>query len=174
LATTGEDERQDIAVGTYTIDPARSVIRFATKAMFGLIPVRGTFAVGGGTVSVASPAGDSTAEAVVLAASFDSGVVKRDDHVRSADFLDASTHPQLAFRGEGFEPAGTGGTLHGNLTVRDVTRPVTLAVETVSGEDTVLTARATTTIDRYAFGLTAGKGMTGRRLQLTIEIVATR
>ncbi|AVT29178.1 YceI family protein [Plantactinospora sp. BC1] len=170
----GSDPGQDVPTGTYTIDPERSVIRFDTRAVFGLLPVRGTFRIGSGTITVATPVEESTAEAEVLADSFDSGLGPRDSHVRSADYLDAAGHPYLRFRGERFVPSGAGGTLHGQLTVRTVTRPVTLDVERVAGGTAELSARAGTTIDRYAFGLTRARGMTGRLIRLTLEIVATR
>ncbi|GAB3977686.1 YceI family protein [Plantactinospora veratri] len=70
----GSDPGQDVPSGTYTIDPARSVIRFDTRAVFGLLPVRGTFRIGSGTITVATPVEESTAEAEVLAGSFDSGL----------------------------------------------------------------------------------------------------
>ncbi|GAA3750734.1 YceI family protein [Plantactinospora mayteni] len=170
----GNGPGPDVPTGRYTIDPARSVIRFDTRAVFGLLPVRGTFRIGSGTIAVAPRVEESTAEAEVLAASFDSGLPERDAHVRSADYLDAAGHPYLRFRGERFVPSGDGGALHGQLTVRAVTRPVTLAVERVAAGTAELTARAGTTIDRYAFGLTTARGMTGRRIRLTLEIVATR
>ncbi|WP_211225513.1 hypothetical protein [Amycolatopsis nigrescens] len=60
----------------------------------------------------------------------------------------------------------------GRHAVASARRAVELPGQSVSGDGRTLTARATTTIDRYAFGVTAAKGMTGRRLHLTIEIVA--
>ncbi|MFC6015840.1 hypothetical protein ACFP2T_06505 [Plantactinospora solaniradicis] len=56
--------------------------------------------------------------------------------------------------------------------VQRVSRPVPLTVETVAGGGATLTARARTSIDRYAFGLTNARGMTGRRLHLTLDVVA--
>ncbi|GIG91209.1 YceI family protein [Plantactinospora endophytica] len=172
---TGNDAERDLSPGVYVIDPLRSAIRFHTRAIFGLLPVRGTFRIGTGTISVAVPVEESTAEAQVLADSFSSGLAQRDAHVRSADYLDAAGYPYLRFRGERFVPSSDdGGTLHGRLTVRTVTRPVALTVDRVWGGTAELTARADTTIDRYAFGLTTARGMTGRHIRLTLEIVATR
>jgi polyisoprenoid-binding protein YceI len=170
----GVDGRQNLAVGAYTIDPARTVISFKTRALWGMMGVRGTFKLDHGQITVADPVTDCTVEAVVSAASFESGMSARDDHVRSADYLDAARHPQVVFRGEHFEPAGDGGLLHGQLTVKEVTRPVTLEVATVTGDEHTLTARTTTTVDRFDFGITTARGRTGRRIDLTLDIVATR
>lgn len=160
--------------GTYIIDPEQSTIRFRTRALFGLLPVRGTFRISHGKISVTDPVTDSAVEAVVSAGSFDSGNQERDDHVRSADFLDVETHPDITFRGGGVEESGDRRRLHGELTVRGVTRPVTLDLDSVDEVGGRLTARAQVRIDRRAFGVTKWKGMTGRHLWLTLVIVASR
>ncbi|AUS81195.1 YceI family protein [Actinoalloteichus sp. AHMU CJ021] len=168
------DDGQGIAAGVFTIDPARSGISFRTRAMWGLLGVRGTFSVESGKVEVGEPATTSTVEAVVSAASFASGIPQRDEHVRSSDYLDVANHPRIVFVSDRFEWTGTRGTLQGRLTVRDVTRPVKLDVTSVTGGERELTARATTTIDRFDFEVTTARGMTGRKLQLTLDVVATR
>jgi polyisoprenoid-binding protein YceI len=114
-------------------------------------------------------------DAVVDAASFDSANAERDEHVRAADFLDVENHPEIVFRGEGVDQAANGKrALRGTLTVRGVTQPISLALHQVAGDDQELVARATTRIDRYAFGVTHAKGMTARYLTLTLDIVANR
>ncbi|OQO89670.1 hypothetical protein B1813_22475 [Saccharomonospora piscinae] len=165
---------QQIGCGVYTIDPERSTISFQTRAMFGLMGVRGTFGVGGGKITVADPVEESTAEATVSAEAFSSGNAKRDEHVRSGDYLDAKNHPHFSFVGESFEWSGDHGTLRGQLTVKEVKQPVTLDVTTVSGDEQNLTARATTTIDRFDFGVKTAPGMTGRKLNIVLDIVASR
>ncbi|WP_439656021.1 YceI family protein [Lentzea sp. HUAS TT2] len=170
MSVTGEP-----AKGEYLIDPGRSVISFSTRAVYGLLRVRGTFRVGHGKISVAEPTTASTVDAVVDAASFDSANAERDEHVRAADFLDVENHPEIVFRGEGVDQAANGKrTLRGTLTVRGVTQPISLALRQVAGDDQELVARATTRIDRYAFGVTHAKGMTARYLTLTLDIVANR
>ncbi|AUS81087.1 YceI family protein [Actinoalloteichus sp. AHMU CJ021] len=168
------DDGQGIAAGVYTIDAARSEISFRTRALFGLLGVRGTFSVESGTVEVGEPTTGSTVEAVVSAASFSSGIAQRDEHVRSSDYLDVANHPRILFASERFEWTGTLGVIEGWLTVRDVTRPVRLEVTSVTGGGDELAARATTTIDRFDFDVTTGRGMTGRTLQLTLDVIATR
>lgn len=167
-------DEQRIGRGVYTIDPERSAISFRTRAMFGLVGVRGTFDVDGGTVTVADPVEESTVEATVSAAGFTSGNAKRDEHVRSEDYLDAERHPRFSFASERLEWSGDRGRLLGHLTVKEVTHQVTLDLLKVSGDEQSLTARAATTIDRFAFGVKTAPGMTGRKLRIVLDIVACR
>ncbi|PPK66626.1 YceI family protein [Actinokineospora auranticolor] len=160
--------------GTYAIDPARSTVRFDTRHVFGLLPVTGGFPIAAGTITVAAEPGASTATARITAAGFTTGNPTRDAKVRSSTYLDAPRHPEIVFTGTAFEQTATGGTLRGDLTVKEVTKPVTLAVESVAVDGADLTTRATTTIDRYDFGITAAPGMTGRILRLTLDVFATR
>jgi polyisoprenoid-binding protein YceI len=159
-------------VGTYPLDPTRTTIGFATRAVFALVPVRGTFRLGRGTVRIT----DSGAEvdAVVRAASIDTGNGKRDDHVRSRDHLAVDDHPDLRFRGTLTGAVTTGARIEGELTVCGATRPTALLCESVTSDDAGLTVRATATVDRYEFGVTHGKGMTGRYLALTLDVRAVR
>ncbi|WP_055587564.1 YceI family protein [Streptacidiphilus griseoplanus] len=165
------DTRQDQALavprlGRYEIDPEGSTVRFTTRHLFGLLPVHGTFALRGGTLDVAEPLARSGVRVEVDAASIDSGSAQRDGAVRSARFLDTSRHPVMVFVSEG--PAGS--TLRGTLTVCGVTRPVSLAIERSTLSQDGFTVLATTRIDRTAFGVTAARGMAGRRLALSLEV----
>ncbi|MFE6131912.1 YceI family protein [Streptomyces sp. NPDC056437] len=158
---------------SYEIDQAASTLRFATRAMFGLLPVRGSFTISHGLITVADPAEGSLVHVVVQTGSFESGNQQRDDHVRSADYLDAARHPEIGFRSERLR-SGADAALYGELTVCGVTQPIAVALGTVVQEGKRLTASGTTTIDRYAFGITKAKGMTGRRLKIAVDIVAHR
>ncbi|WP_007024238.1 YceI family protein [Saccharomonospora iraqiensis] len=171
---SGEVDGKHLGRGVYTIDPDRSAISFRTRAILGLFGVRGTFDVDSGTITVADPVEQSTAEATVSAASFASGIAKRDEHVRSKDYLDAERYPRIMFVGESVEFSGDRRTLHGRLTVKETTQQISLDVSTISGDERNLTARATTTIDRFAFGIRTAPGMTGRTLHLDLDIVASR
>ncbi|MGQ4402772.1 YceI family protein [Streptomyces hayashii] len=162
------------AAGAYEIDQTASTVRFDTRAMFGVLPVRGTFAIGHGRITVAEPAEESLVHVVVEAGSFESGNQKRDDHVRSADFLDVARHPEIGFRSQRLERSGADATLYGELTVCGVTQPIAITLGTVAHEGNRMTASGTTSIDRYAFGITKAKGMTGRYLKIALEVVAHR
>lgn len=156
---------------TYSLDPATTTVAFATRAVFGLTGVHGTFELGHGAVRITATGAE--VDAVVRAAGIDTGNRRRDDHVRSRDYLDADEHPDLRFHGTLSGPIASGATVDGELTVRGVTRPAGLTCESVAVDDTGLRARARTTVDRYAFGVTHGKGMTGRYLTLTLDVRAT-
>jgi polyisoprenoid-binding protein YceI len=157
-----------IAPGTYRIDPKHTIIRFTTRHLFGLGGVRGTFAVRDGTVVVAADPRQSRATAVVDAASFDTGNPRRDKDVRSTNFLAAEAYPDISFTSTELAADAAGNwTLTGSLTVRDATSNLTLILGDASGHR----FRATTRIDRYAFGVTRGKGMAARYLDLDLDIV---
>ena len=163
--------------GTYRVDPATTVIRFRARSMFGLVPVSGTFAVEQGEFTVAEDVAASSIAVRVRAGSFASGNDKRDAHIRSADYLDAAAHPVIVFESGSVRPdrAGGGGAAAGRLTVRGVTGPCVLDVTDVSavpGSPERVTARATMTVDRRAFGLTKQRGMVGRRIRLDVAVTA--
>jgi polyisoprenoid-binding protein YceI len=158
--------------GHYTIDPARTTVRFDTRHLFGLGPVTGTFAVRGGTVDVADPATESTVAVVVDSASFDTGSKGRDKQVRSAKFLDVESHPVIRFEGQSARKSADGWQIAGTLTVQAVTRPLDLEIQQLTVAGSELRARVTCRIDRKEYGITAMPGMAGRHLTLTVEAVA--
>ena len=151
--------------GRYEIDTTRSAVTFRTRHMFGLAPVRGNFAIRAGTVDVAGPCTDPGIYAEIEAASFRTGNGQRDSVVRSARLLAASQYPVMTFAAERLD----GLALTGTLTVRDVTRPVSLSIEQSAVASGSFTARAATRIDRTAFGVTAYRGLAGRYLDMTVE-----
>lgn len=157
-------------VGRYVIDPSGSRVSFATTHLFGTLPVHGTFAVSGGTVEVAEEVTASSVRAEVAAGSIDTRNAQRDAMVRSSRYLDAERYPTMVFAAERVE----GRNVVGSLTVHGVTRPVTLAVEPVEIGERSFSARATVRVDRTEFGVTAGRGMTGRHLDVVIEVVCVR
>jgi polyisoprenoid-binding protein YceI len=160
--------------GTYQIDADRSVISFRTRHLFGLGPVRGTFSLYEGEIRVGESPGSSAVRATIDAASFDTGNPERDRTVLSGRLLDVGRHPVLTFSSGRLAQAGGQWILHGSLTVAGNTRPVELAIERARTDGAVLTAGASTDIDRYAFGVTAMKGLAARHLSCRVEIVATR
>src|SRR5271169_3396589 len=110
--------------GNWTLDASKSTVRLRSKSMWGLVPVKGVFrqVSGQGTVS---PAGDVSGTVTVSAASIDTKNKKRDTHLRSDDFFDGDTYPDITFTVNQARPSGQGVTVSGSLTVRDRTRPVT-------------------------------------------------
>jgi polyisoprenoid-binding protein YceI len=160
--------------GTYQIDPERSVITFRTRHLFGLGPVRGTFRLRAGEIRVAEPAAACAVRATVDAASFRTGNPGRDRTVKSALLLDTAQHPVFTFASSKLTNDGAVWTLHGSLAVAETSQPVELAIERVRADGPELSVLATAGIDRYAFGVTAMKGLAARRLSCQLEIVASR
>src|SRR5215472_9236055 len=112
--------------GHYDIDPDRSRVTFATRHLFGLGRVRGSFAIRGGTADVADPIAASTIYAEIETASFRTRNRQRDDSVLSPRFLDPAGHPVMTFRSDRIDAGGQ--VLTGTLTVRGTSRPVTLSI----------------------------------------------
>ncbi|MES2522847.1 MAG: YceI family protein [Gemmatimonadota bacterium] len=111
----------------WTFDPAHSQIQFSVKHM-GISTVRGTFQQFSGTIDEEN--GDvKGVEVSIDTASLNTGATQRDDHLRSGDFFDAPGHPTATYRLTRFEKQGDDVVAHGDLTIRGVTKPVTLKGE---------------------------------------------
>lgn len=170
--------------GTWVLDPAHTTIEFEARHLM-VAKVRGHFGEFEGVIHVAEDPAASSAEVTIKAASIDTRVQQRDDHLRSPDFLDAAGHPELTFRSTAFEHVGEGDwRLRGDLTIRGVTREVVLDTEySGTGTDpwggTRAFFSATTTIDREQWGLTwnqaleSGGWLVSRELKLALEVEAT-
>jgi polyisoprenoid-binding protein YceI len=156
--------------GRYEIDISSSAVTFRTRHLFGLAPVRGSFAIRAGTIDVGEPLAHSSAFVQIDAASFRTGNGQRDDQVRSERLLDTERYPLITFRSESVD----GLALTGTLTVRNVTMPVTLSMEQTAARARWFNARASVRIDRTEFGVTAYRGMAGRYLDMTIEVRCVR
>jgi len=148
---------QDIA-GDYTIDVSHSRLGFSARHAM-VTTVRGAFKDFTGTahVDTANPA-DSKVELTIRADSIDTGVADRDAHLRSADFFDVETYPEITFASTSVDRVPDGWTITGDLTIKGATRPVTLEFEsTGSARDPFGNLRigfeARTAIDRHDFGV---------------------
>ena len=144
---------------TWTLDPAHSSVTFSTKHMM-VTTVRGTMAIRDFELDFDPDHLDRGSVRVSLdAASIDTGQEGRDQHLRAADFFDADAHPTIDFVSTRIEPAGDRYRIHGDLSIRGVTRPVVLDAE-YSGIVPNLqgglraACSATTKINREDFGLT--------------------
>ncbi|NLU70361.1 YceI family protein [Streptomyces sp. HNM0574] len=112
--------------GEWQIDPSHSSVRFISRHI-GLAHVHGRFNDFQGRVTVAPNAQDSEVEVLIHAASIDTGMRLRDDHLRSADFLDVERYPYLHFHSSRFvHRGGTRWAVQGALELRGVSRSVTL------------------------------------------------
>lgn len=160
--------------GDYRIDPGRSSVSFTTRHMFGLGKVRGSFHLEEGWIHVADPVGESSARATIAAASVDTGNSTRDSMLRSPTYLDTQAHPHITFTSTGLRQDSGTWTLHGTLTVRGTAGPVELRVERAETDGAVVSLTARCRIDRYAFGITKMKGMTGRWQEMLLDLTAKR
>jgi polyisoprenoid-binding protein YceI len=112
--------------GTWTIDPAHSKVA-ATAQHLGLSSVQGRFAVFSGRIDVGVSAETSSVAAEITASSINTGNNLRDEHLRSADFLNVASHPVISYRSIGLSVAGPDRwTLYGVLTMSGITRSVDL------------------------------------------------
>lgn len=174
------------ATTTWSLDPAHSEVGFAVKHMM-ISTVRGRFGSVRGTIRLdESDLAHSSVEVEIDAASIDTRQDQRDAHLRSADFFDVDAFPRITFRSRLVEPVADGAfRVIGDLTIRDVTREVTLAA-TDEGRGTdpwgaeKAAFSATTRIDRRDFGLTwnqaleAGGVLVANDIRISLEIQAVK
>lgn len=116
--------------GTYNLDPSHSRVGFVARHAM-VAKVRGSFdeVTGTATIDGANPSASSL-EVTIQTASIDTRDANRDGHLRSADFFDVETYPTLTFVGTGFEITDdTTVEVTGDLTIRGVTKPVTVPFE---------------------------------------------
>jgi polyisoprenoid-binding protein YceI len=171
----------------WDIDLAHSSIHFWVRHLM-VSKVRGRFTTWRGELEFdeANPS-ESRVEVQIDASSIDTKEAQRDNHLRSADFLDVEKYPTITFRSTGVTSAGEEKRyqLTGDLTIRGITRPVVLDVEYAGrvrdpwgGERVGFTAR--TSIDRKDFGVTwnqtldAGGVVVGDKVEIDIEIEAVK
>jgi polyisoprenoid-binding protein YceI len=146
------------AAGRYRLDPGTSVVTFRTRHLFGLGTVTGTMAITSGEISIDPAVPHAAVTATISPASFSSGNRARDRDVRSPRFLHVHQYPDITFRAGTLSHDQGRWVLDGELTVRQVTSPVTLAISSVEPAGAGFRARATTRIDRCAYAVTAAKG----------------
>jgi len=170
----------------WNLDNAHSSADFSARHMM-ITTVRGGFRNVSGTIDFdpANPAAASV-EAVIDTTSITStGLADRDNHLKSPDFLDIASYPAITFKSTKVEPNanGTSAKITGDLTIKDVTRPVTLDVDFVGQVnspfgDTRAGFTASTKINREDFGLTwnmaleAGGWLVGKEVTIGLEVEA--
>ncbi len=169
--------------GTWQIDPVHTHIGFVIKHMM-VSKVRGRFTQFSGTIVTAEDPVESTATATITAASIDTGNDMRDGHIASADFFDAEHHPEFTFASTAVRIEDGDWYVDGDLTIRGVTRPVTLTAEPPEfGEPADDGSRkagfaATTTVNRHDFGVSyngpipGGGTVLADKVQLVVEVEA--
>jgi polyisoprenoid-binding protein YceI len=117
-----------IPSGKWTIDPSHTHVGFTVRHMM-IAKVRGSFSDVSGEVEIADDPLQSKVSVDVQLESIDTGDADRDNHLRTNDFFDIANHPTMTFRSTRIEADGDDYKLHGDLTIRGVTKPVVLEVE---------------------------------------------
>ncbi len=125
-----------VATGDWRIDPAHTSVTFSVRHL--MSKVRGQFSGLDGHIVVAQSLASCSVQASIATASVDTGTPMRDDDLRSARFLDSTRFPSIAFASTEVTGEDTAITLVGDLTIRDVTRRVTIDVEFLGLDETGL------------------------------------
>jgi polyisoprenoid-binding protein YceI len=170
----------------WTVDQSHTSVTFGVRHMM-VSTVRGVFHKVSGSVGFdAKNPEKSWANLEVDIASIDTREPKRDDHLRSADFFDAAQFPKMTFKSTSIAKKGDDLELTGDLTIKDVTKPVTFLVTDVTGEHADpwggirMGASAKTKIKRSDYKMTwnaaleAGGVVVGDEVKIELEVELQR
>ena len=169
-------------VGTWDIDATHSTVGFSVRHMM-VSKVRGYFREFSGAIVTAEDPALSTVTATVNMDSIDTRQEQRDAHIRSADFFDVGNHTEMTFRSTSVKTDGDDWTVEGELTIKGITKPVTLDLELNGfGPDAYGGTRAgftaKTEISRKEFGvdiampMDGGGVVVGDKISVELEIEA--
>lgn len=175
--TTETITRPDIETGVWTLDKAHTKVGFVAKHLM-VTKVRGHFDSYESTVEIADDLTDSKIEVTFDASSITTGAEDRDQHLRSEDFLDVENHPSIKFVSTDIERGDDSKEwkVTGDLTILDVTRPVTLEA-TYEGAaidpwgNTHIGFGAQTTIKREDWGLNWNAALEGGGWLVSKDVV---
>jgi polyisoprenoid-binding protein YceI len=170
----------DLVAGTWKIDPTHSDLSFSVRHL-AISKVKGVFKTWDATVTTGATIADTKIEATVDVSSVDTGQEARDGHLQSSDFFLVEEHPQMTFTSTSVEADGDDFTIVGDLTLRGVTKSVTLKGElggviTDGYGQTKAGATATTKINRKDYGvnwnaaLEAGGFTLGDDVTISVDI----
>lgn len=174
----------DLPVGTWTFDKTHTAISFIARHMM-VTKVRGTFPAFDGTVEVADNLADSKVEVEIETGSVTTGAADRDAHLVAPDFFDVANYPTIKFASTDIHQENGQWRLTGDLTIKDITKPVTLDVsfegtETNPWGKSIAAFSASTDVDRETWGLTwnvpleSGGVLVGKKVKLEIEAQLTQ
>ena len=177
------DDREIPVAGTYTIDPTHTSVEFIGRHLM-ITKVRGRLPDVSGTITIDDEPTRSHVEVEIQVATLDTGDAQRDDSLRSVDFFDVEHYPTITFRSTQVEP-GTSETwmVTRDLTVRGVTRPVTLEVDFDGANaspfgDERIAFSAATDVNREDWGLTwnvaleTGGVLVGKKVRIELNVQA--
>jgi polyisoprenoid-binding protein YceI len=171
--------------GTWAIDPAHTRLGFVARHLVAS-KVRGSFESFAGTIEVADDLTESKVDVSIDTASVTTGATDRDNHLRSADFFDVENFPTMRFESTEIKDLGDGSfEINGNLTIRDITKPVTLdtvylgIISDPWGNGKAM-LEATTRINREDWGLTwnapleTGGVLVSKEITIELEVQAAK
>ncbi|CAN5362682.1 YceI family protein [soil metagenome] len=164
----------DVKTGTWAIDVTHTDIGFTVRHL--VSKVRGSFEKFEGTIVTADDITASTVSVKVDLSSINTGTPDRDAHLRSADFFEVETHPEMTFVSTGIVAKGDNNfVITGDLTIKGVTKSVDLATEFLGeGADpwggTRIGIEATTSISRKEFGIDFNVPLDGDKLMVGDKI----
>jgi polyisoprenoid-binding protein YceI len=184
MMTTEVVEIPGYVAGKWTVDPVHSHVGFIVRHMM-VSKVRGHFKIFDADITTAEDPLQSSFTARVDLRSIDTGNEQRDNHIRSADFFDVESHPEMTYRSTGIRPNpdGEGFVIDGDLTIRGVTRQVPLTLEVEGfGPDPSGNTRSgfslTGEINRMDFGVSYNGPIPGggvavsEKVQIAVDIEA--
>jgi polyisoprenoid-binding protein YceI len=174
-----------VPTGTWSVDSAHSRVEFSVKHL-GIATVRGHFADFDGSLEIGPESGSAVAHGAVRVGSIDTNEDARDAHLRSADFFDAESHPELSFRSTEIHPIEEDiFEIDGDFTMRGITRPLTLRAEVQGTEvdpwgNERVALEVTGTLNRGEWGMTfnqalgSGNMLVSDKVKLTLDISAVK
>jgi polyisoprenoid-binding protein YceI len=175
MASTQELLSNPTSVGVWNVDPERSTISFKAKSMWGLAPVKGRFNEFSGDGQITG-AQTVFGRIDIKGASVDTGIGKRDDHLRSADFFEVEKFPDISVvvtSAEGID--GDTVDLRAQLTVKGTTAPLPLRAKVAVLDDGSVRLRTQVTIDRKDFGVDGNMlGMIPDKATISGDVVFRR
>jgi polyisoprenoid-binding protein YceI len=175
MPSTQELLSNPVSIGVWNVDPNRSTIGFKAKSMWGLAPVKGHFTEFSGDGQI------TDTQAIfgridIQAASVDTKIRRRDEHLRSAHYFEAERFPDISIVVTGAE-AINGDTvdLRAQLTVKGTTAPLPLRAVVAVVDDGAVRLSAQTTVDRKDFGVNGNlMGMLTDKVTISGDVVFRR
>jgi polyisoprenoid-binding protein YceI len=161
--------------GVWNLDPNRSAITFKIKNMWGLRHVRGRFTEFGGDGQLTGK-GAVFGRLDIRAASLSTGIGRRDNHLRSADFFDVERFGEISVVVTAVEATnGNAADLRANFTIKGITAPLPLPVTITELDDGSIRICGETKVDRTQFDLGWNKfGMMGATATAAADAVFIR
>lgn len=163
------------SIGTWNLVPAQSTIRFENTTLWGALKVRGAFTDFSGDGEI-KDAKTVCGRVDVKAASVNTGLGRRDEDLRSANFFDVEKYPEITVVVSGGEPLGADrARLRAELTVKGVTGPMPLEVRIAALDDGAVQLTTETTVTRKQFKVEGNFfGMVGAKTKLRVSLVFRR